>query len=47
MKHKYRKININSTSRKIKKINKIFLKNLNKKNILIKIKFENYLLQKV
>jgi hypothetical protein len=32
---------------KIYKINKIFLKNLNKKNILIKIKLENYLLLKV
>ena len=47
MKHKYRKINLNSTSRKIKKINKIFLKNLTLKNILIIIKLENYLVLKV
>ena len=47
MKHKYRKININSTSRKIKKINKIFLKNLTLKNVLIIIKLENYLVLKV
>ena len=47
MKHKYRKINMNSTSRKIKKINKIFLKNLTLKNVLIIIKLENYLVLKV